>query len=127
VADPQSNWLTAQRTAIADGVASQRSALGLAPVGPSDGATLVITPSGFQFVGRPTAQSATVLTLVVLSGTAVDGTRTSGSLVLRWQLRWDGDRWRATQPHVTDRYDDLVAVPLTSDAVAKGWREARGG
>jgi hypothetical protein len=127
VADPAAGWLAAQRTAIADGVAAQRSALGLAPVGPSEGATLTITPAGFQFVGRPGPRSATVLTLAVLSGTAVDGTRTSGSLVLRWELRWDGDRWRATRPHVTDQYDNLVAVPLTSDAVAKGWREARGG
>lgn len=127
VADPASGWLPVQRSAIADGVAAQRAALGLAPVGPSDGATLTITPAGFQFVGRPGPQSASVLTLAVLSGTAVDGTRTSGSLVLRWELRWDGDRWRATRPHVTDQYDNLVAVPLTSDAVAKGWREARGG
>ncbi len=127
VADPTSGWLSAQRTEIADGVAAQRSALGLAPVGPSDGATLMITPAGFQFVGRPGPRSSTVLTLAVLSGTAVDGTRTSGSLVLRWELRWDGTRWRAIRPHVTDQHDALVAVPLTSDAVAKGWREARGG
>lgn len=127
VAEPTSGWLAAQRTAIADGVAAQRAALGLAPVGPSDGATLTITPVGFQFVGRPDSRSATVLTLAVLSGTALDGTRTSGSLVLRWDLHWDGDRWRAIRPYVADQYDDLAAVPLTSDAVAKGWREARGG
>lgn len=127
VSDPTSGWLAAQRTAIADGVAAQRAALGLAPVGPSDGATLTITPAGFQFVGRPDSRSTSVLTLAVLSGTAVDGTRTSGSLVLRWELRWVGDRWRAIRPHVTDQYEELVAVPLTSDAVAKGWREARGG
>jgi hypothetical protein len=127
VADPATGWLTAQRTAIADGVADQRAALGLSPVGPTDGATLTITPAGFQFVGRAGQGSATVLTLAVLSGTAVDGTRTSGSLVLRWDLRWDGDRWRATRSYIADGYDDLVAVPLTSDAVAKGWREARGG
>ena len=79
IADPATRWLTTERTAIADGVAAQRSALGLAPIGPSDGATLVISPAGFQFVGRPDARSATVLTLAVLSGTAVDGTRTSAS------------------------------------------------
>ncbi len=127
VADPGSGWLAQQRTAIADGVAAQRTSLGLAPVGPSESATLTLTPAGYQLDGKPGARSATVLTLAVLSGTAVDGTRTSGPLVLRWDLRWDGDRWRAVRPHITDDDTDLAAVPLTSDAVAKGWREARGG
>ncbi|WP_156869635.1 hypothetical protein [Sporichthya polymorpha] len=127
VAEPRAGWLAQQRTAIADGVAAQRASLGLAPVGPSESATLTLTPAGYQFEGKPGTTTATVLTLAVLSGTAVDGTRTTGPIVFRWDLRWDGERWRAIRPHVDEAVADLAAVPLTSEAAAKGWREARGG
>ncbi|MGQ0631956.1 MAG: hypothetical protein ACT4P1_13035 [Sporichthyaceae bacterium] len=127
LADPQAGWFPRQRDTLADGLVEQRRGLGLPPIGPTQSASLTITPSGHQIVGDPTANAVTVLTLNLLSATGADGTRTSGVVVLRWDLRWGGERWLATRMYSDERDDKLALTPLTSAAKAMGWQVARGG
>lgn len=127
LADSRAGWFPRQRATLADGLVEQRRGLGLAPIGPTQSASLTVTPSGHQVVGDPTNTAATVLTLNLLSATAADGTRTSGVVVLRWELRWDGERWLTTRMYSDERDDELAVTPLTSRAMAMGWQVARGG
>lgn len=127
LADPATAWYGRQRDALADGLVEQRRSLGLPPVGPVTSASLSVTPSGYQLLGRATSGTASVLTLNIVSATATDGTRTSGTVVLRWDLRWDGVRWLATRMYSDSEHDALAVTPLTSQARALGWQVATGG
>lgn len=131
LADPAAGWFPAERDRLADGLVAQRAGLGLAAVGPAGGASVTVTPSSYQVRDRAgpalAGDSLTVLTLNVVSAVAADATRTTGTVVLRWALRWDGDRWLATELYSDDRHDDLALTPLTSAARSAGWEVARGG
>lgn len=129
IADPASGWFNqAKHDEAVAGVIAQRQKLGLAPAGPTGGASLAVTPSGYQILRGPTSTAANVLTLNIISLVAADGTTTSsGLLVYRWALRWDGNRWRASAVYLTDADQTLAVTPLTAAARGKGWREADGG
>lgn len=131
MADPAAGWFAAERDRLADGLVAQRAGLGLPAVGPAGVASVTVTPSGYlrrDVTGPALApESLTVLTLNVVSAVAADATRTTGTVVLRWALRWDGDRWLATELYSDDHDDDLAVTPLTSEARAAGWEVARGG
>jgi hypothetical protein len=126
-ADPASGWFARSRAQIADALVAQRQELGLAASGPDTGAVLNVNPSGYQIAAPLSAGRITVLTLDVISGQSTSGTVTSGQVVLRWALHWAGNRWLVTQLFADKHDDSLAAVPFTSDAQAKGWREATGG
>lgn len=137
IAAPDSGWLPAERARLADGLVAQRGTLGLPPVGSAGQATIDVTPSGYQLadpdpdpdpdLDRRAPTAVTVLTLNVVSARAADGTRTSGTLAFRWDLRWDGSGWRAVRTFLHDRDTAIAVTPLTSAAAAAGWKDARGG
>jgi hypothetical protein len=126
MADPSGAWFPRQRDELGDGLVAQRTALGLSAVGPTAGASLTITPASYQLLSNGAGQ-AHVLTLNIVSGIAVDGARTSGTVVLDWALRWIGDRWRVVAPYDGGDHDTLAVAPMTSAARALGWQEASGG
>ncbi|MGQ0843484.1 MAG: hypothetical protein ACT4QF_05065 [Sporichthyaceae bacterium] len=126
ISDPQAGWFPRARDEIADGIVAQRKGLGLAAVGSTGSALITVSPSGYQIVPGP-AGATTVLTLNVVSTASADGTTATGTLVFRWTLRWDGERWLATRTFLDDADAALAVAPLTSEAVAKGWKAARGG
>jgi hypothetical protein len=127
MADPQSGWFSRERDSLADGLVEQRQGLGLPSTGPAMSAALSVTPSGYQILGRPHATEVRVLTLNVISASGVDGTRTTGVVVLDWALRWDGLRWVVTRMFSNSDHDELAVTPLTSEARALGWQVAQGG
>lgn len=127
IADRRSGWFARQHDSLADGLVEQRRGLGLSAVGPGQVAAVSITPSGYQTIGSSTGDAVTVLTLDIVSATATDGTRTSGVVVLRWALRWDGARWLATRMFSDTADDRLAVTPLTSQARELGWQVAQGG
>lgn len=127
IADPTAGWFGRARTELADGLVAQRRGLGLAAVGSPAGASLTITPAGYQVIDQATPGQVHVLTLNVVSARATDGTRTSGTVVLDWKLRWDGQRWRATAPYDGDAHDAIAVTPLTTAARDAGWQVAHGG
>ena len=127
MADPSSGWFARERDSLADGLVEQRRGLGLPPTGPAMSAALSVTPSGYQVLGRSTANEVRVLTLNVISASGIDGARTTGVVVLDWALRWDGLRWMATRMFSNNEYDALAVTPLTSEARSLGWQVAQGG
>lgn len=127
LADPATGWFAAQRDVLADGLVAQRRELGLSPVGPTAAAALQLSPAEYQLLGTPTADAAHVLTLNIVSGTAVDGTHTTGTIVLDWDLRWDAGRWVVSRTYCDNAHDNLAVTPLTTDARALGWQVAHGG
>jgi len=126
MAYPSSTWFARDRDDLADGLVAQRTALGLSAVGPATGASFSITPAGFQLLDDEPRQ-VRVLTLNIVSAVAVNGKRTSGTVVLDWTLRWLGDRWRVVAPYDNRDHDALAVAPMTSAAHAAGRREASGG
>lgn len=125
--DPASGWFDqARQDEVATGVIAQRKALGLAAIGPTGAASVSVTPSSFQ-VRSAGPYAATVLTLNVVSMTGADGTSSTGLLVYRWPLRWDGTRWLVTSVYVDDADQALAVTPLTAQARMAGWTVAHGG
>lgn len=128
MADPRVGWFDAERAALMEGLAAQRLGLGLPAVGSPAAGSFTITPAGYQRRNDVTAPADfRVLTLNVVSATAADGTRTSGSVVLDWNLWWDGERWRVVAPYDGNDHDALAVAPLTAEARAAGWLVAHGG
>lgn len=126
-ADPVARWFSGARGRLADGLTAQRRDVGLPAVGPVGSASLTVTPAGYQLDGTPGPDALTVLTLNVLSAVAADGTRTSGVVVLRWPLRWDGKRWLVTGMYSAPQDAARAVTPSTTQAQAQGWLVARGG
>jgi hypothetical protein len=124
--DASDEWFARARDELADGLVAQRTGLGLSAVGPAAGASLSITPAGYQVLDDSAARLR-VLTLNIVSAVALNGTRTSGTVVLDWNLRWIGDRWRVVAPYDRRDHDTVAVAPLTSTARAAGWQEASGG
>ncbi|WP_344607081.1 hypothetical protein [Sporichthya brevicatena] len=128
MADPEAGWFATERSAMADGLVAQRAGLGLPPVGPAGTVSLTLTPAGYQVLDREAgAGTATVLTLNLVSARATDGTRTTGPVVLEWNLRWDGTRWLVTSRYDRGTHEHLARIPLTTQAEAAGWKAASGG
>jgi hypothetical protein len=126
ISDPASGWFTGHRAAMADSLVAQRRGLGLPPQGPAGMAQLTVEPASYR-IEHVTADSATVLTLNILSAESAEGTMTSGTLVLRWVLHWNGSRWLVTAPYSSAADDRIAVTPLTSAAESVGWKVARGG
>lgn len=126
LSDPTSGWFLRSRAQIADGLVAQRKSLGLPANGPVGRALIDVHPSGYR-IDRSADGGATVLTLNVVDTQRTDGTSATGTVVFRWALRWDGTRWLTTQTYLDDSYAPLAVTPMTSQAVAKGWKVARGG
>jgi hypothetical protein len=126
LSDPASGWFLRSRPQIADGLVAQRKSLGLPANGPVGSALIDVHPSGYR-IDRSADAGVTVLTLNVVDTQRTDGTSATGTVVFRWALRWDGTRWLANQTYLDDSYAPLAVTPMTSQAVAKGWKVARGG
>lgn len=126
-ADPAAEWFAPARATLADGLVAQRRELGLAPVGSTGSANLTVTPTAYRVEDSSDLDSPTVLTLNVLSAVSADGARTSGVVVLRWPLRWDGTRWLVTGIYSSPDDAALAVTPSTTQAQHVGWKVARGG
>jgi hypothetical protein len=126
IADPSSGWFLRERSRMADGLVAQRKTLGLPATGPTGMALVTVTPSGYRVDPSPSGM-LTVLTLNVVDTETADGTMGTGTIVFRWNLRWDGARWVVTKPYLDPGDAASAVAPLTSAAEAKGWKAARGG
>jgi hypothetical protein len=128
LADPAVGWFDqARRDEASAGLVAQRKKLGLPAAGPVGPAALTVTPAGYQLVGTPTPTAATVLTLNVVSMTATNAVKSTGLLVYRWTLRWNGTRWVTTTVYVNDADQRLAVTPFTPQARSVGWSVAHGG
>ncbi|MGQ0846804.1 MAG: hypothetical protein ACT4QF_22015 [Sporichthyaceae bacterium] len=121
-----SGWFARARPQIADGLVAQRKSLGLPAVGSTCSALINVTPSGYR-IDRESDGTTTVRTLNVISTQAADGTTSTGTVVFRWALRWDGDQWLAVRTFLDEADEALAVAPFTSAAHSKGWKVARGG
>lgn len=126
LADPTTDWFARSRAEIADGLVDQRKDLGLPPTGSAGMALINVTPSAYR-VETTGPRGVTVLILNQVSAESTNGAMTSGTVVFRWALRWDGARWVVGERFTDPRDDKLAAVPFTSTAAANGWKAARGG
>jgi hypothetical protein len=126
ISDPASGWFRPHRAAMADSLVAQRKELGLPAEGPAGMALLNVAPASYR-VEHTAPDAVTVLTLNLLSAESTEGTMTSGSLVLRWALHWNGSSWLVTAPYSSSGDDRLAVTPLTSQAENAGWKVATGG
>jgi hypothetical protein len=126
MSDKASGWFPATRRLIADGLIAQRHSLGLPPAGSPGMALINVDPSAYR-VDASAPGTATVLTLNTVSTESATGVMTTGTIVFRWVMRWDGTRWLVTHSFLSDADAKLAVAPYTSGAQSLGWKAARGG
>jgi hypothetical protein len=126
MSDKASGWFPATRRLIADGLVAQRHSLGLPPSGSAGMALIKVDPSAYR-IDATAPGATTVLTLNTVSTESADGVMTTGTIVFRWAMRWDGTRWLVTHNFLSDADAKLAVAPYTSEAESLGWKAARGG